>query len=106
MSSVSDKQRPSNSEEPENRPRDFRAAGIPIGVGVGVALGVALDNIAVGIAIGVGIGIALGSAMGRTRQGLAWEATERQNGRLLIILGLGILGLLVGLGALLFYAAR
>lgn len=101
MTPESDQKGQSNSREPENREGSAIAVWMPIGAGLGVALGLVFDNLALGIAIGTAMGSVIGAAMGQRRKGMEIENNGKQRQWLLFVLGLGVLLLLIFVGAIL-----
>ena len=93
MTFESDKKGQSSNEGPENQPGSTMAVWISIGVGFGVSLGLVLDNLALGIAMGAAIGAAIGAAMDQRRKGVEAENHGKQRERLLLVIGIGLLGM-------------
>ena len=93
MTFESDKKGQSSNEEPENQRGSTIAIWIPIGVGFGIPLGLVFDNLALGIAIGAAIGIAIGATMDQRRKGVEVENHGKQRERLLLVIGIGLLGM-------------
>ncbi len=91
------------AEDADARPAGYWVSiGISLGAGAGVALGTALDNLALGIAIGAGVGIAIGAAVERSGAGRA--NAEPPRGPLLWALLLGLVGLAIVVGILVWQA--
>lgn len=81
----------SHDEMPARAPGSRMSGGIGFGMVVGLALGMALDSIPMGIVFGCAFGVALGSAMEARAQ--SHVAGETADGKLELLLTLGLTGL-------------
>ena len=79
----------------------FVGLGIVLGAGLGIAIGVSIGNIALGLAIGLAIGVSIGISLEKKYKKRIRPLTEKEKKVRKLTILIGIIILLIGIGAFL-----